>query len=77
MNEALETVEQSAAALLASFQKELSASKKARLLFAYMLMGMPNRQKYLRGFWSYGSAHFRVFAQTLAHGMFNWIPRPR
>jgi hypothetical protein len=77
MNEALETVEQTAAALLQSFHQELSPSKKARLLFAYMLMGMPNRRRYLRGFLSYGAAHFRVFAQTLAHGMLNSVPRPR
>src|SRR5258706_10926403 len=50
MNEALEVIEQTASALLSSFQEELSPRKKVRLLFAYLLMGMPNRQKYLRGF---------------------------
>jgi Radical SAM superfamily len=77
MNEALEAIDYSAAALLTSFQRELAPSKKARLLSAYLLMGMPNRQNYLRGFWSYGAAHFRAFAQTLTHGMLSSNPRPR
>lgn len=75
MNEALLTIEDTAATVLQSFHIESSIRKKARLLTAYLLMGAPEVKTYARSFLARRAPHFPMFARTLAHGMRNSISR--
>ena len=77
MNEALVTIEETGANLLASFRRELSFRKKTRLLTAYLLMGAPEMKKFTRSFLAHRAPHFPWFARTLAHGMLNGNSRAR
>jgi MoaA/NifB/PqqE/SkfB family radical SAM enzyme len=77
MNEALDTVNHTAATLLRSFHEESSIWKRARLLSAYLLMGAPGWKVLLRSFLSFRARNFRVAARTLARGMFHSVPRAR
>jgi len=68
MNEAVNTVDNMAAALLQSFHEESTIWRKVLSLSAYFLMGMPRGKTILLRYLSSSAQTFRDFGRTLAPG---------
>ena len=77
MHEALDTVDNTAAALLSSFHQESSIWKKAHPLSAYLLMGMPGWKSLLRSVLSFRTRKLRGAARNIANGMLHGMSRAR